>query len=584
MTDSTSPPASPEIVQQTGDVTLPSTRQAATRRTSSWPTDLLAASAFVALGLGLVLWPYVTGRAMPGDLQDNRLILALLEFFNRSVVAALHGRTADFLDAPFFYPWPRIVNFSDTFWGDGEMYVLIRAFRVDPFASFRAWFVAGYALTYAATFVSLRVLGLRSWGAAAGAFLFTFPLPMTNQLSHAQLVYRLWVAPAVVALDRCFTRCSLRAGAACVWFVALQLSISIYLGLFLGLLLAAYAAAMLLVGRRRLPPFRWSAFYFHSITEFASAGIILAAALAVLAIVGIPYHEVQSMYGFRRPWQTVTTVLPRIHSYLLTGQSTLWPNISYRYKYDAIWEHQIFPGLSAIIPLVWFLMSRRARERQSLAAPMIVTVAILFVVTLDLHGHTLYWLIYLLPGFSALRDLARVILIMMLPLAALFGMLIDDLVNSHSYRRPSRLIAVAMSVLLVVECSLIRQYSSSPHEWRARIQTLKARLPQTLPPHAILVVKGKPPPGVFPLAQIDAEVLAVFLGIRTMNGYSGNRPPGWRYMTNCQDIADNLRAARHFLKEARLPMPHVSPDQLVLVGFTGCDPIRIVSNPTRRSP
>lgn len=68
---------------------------------------------------------------------------------------------------------------------------------------------------------------------------------MADQFYHAQLVYRLWVPPAVVAFDRFLTRRSLRAGAACVLFVALQLAAIIYLGLFLCLLLSSYAAASL---------------------------------------------------------------------------------------------------------------------------------------------------------------------------------------------------------------------------------------------------------------------------------------------------------------------------------------------------
>ena len=196
---------------------------------------------FLALGIGLVLHPYATGREMPGDLGDGRFNLSLLEFFYRTLLAALHGERVNFVNAPFFYPWPRVTNFSDTHWGDAWVYALVRALGVGPLRSFQAWFVVGFALTYVAAFLGLRKLGLRTWGAAAGAFLFTFSLPMAGQFGHAQLVYRLWVPPAVLAFDRFFTRQSLRAGAACVLFVALQLAASVYLGLFLCLFLASYA-------------------------------------------------------------------------------------------------------------------------------------------------------------------------------------------------------------------------------------------------------------------------------------------------------------------------------------------------------
>ena len=145
---------------------------------------------------------------------------------------------------------------------------------------------------------------------------------------------------------------------------------------------------------------------------------MLVAALVVLAVVAIPYLEVQAMYGFARSWPDVAGMLPRPGSYLLAGVSRLWPNLSGELSVTRyVSEHQIFPGLSAIIPLAWFALSRQARSRHPLAAVLLVAFAILVIVTLDLGGHTLYRLIYALPGFSVLRAVTRIILVMMMPLA-----------------------------------------------------------------------------------------------------------------------------------------------------------------------
>jgi hypothetical protein len=404
--------------------------------------DLLAATLFLALGVGIVLQPYTTGRLMPGDLADQRFNLSVLEFFYRTLLDVLHGRPANFLDAPFFYPWPRVTNFSDTFWGSAEIYALIRALGLSSLASFQAWFVIGFALTYVAAFVSLRHLGLRTWGSATGSFLFTFCLPMADQFYHAQLAYRLWVPLAVVAFDRFVARRSLRAGAACLLFVSLQLAVSIYLGLFLCLLLAAYAAALCLFARKRWALSIRATFASASSTEFVVAGILLATSLVLLAAVGIPYLGVQRIYLFTRSWDQVARMLPRPGSYLLTASSRLWPDLSARLPYPLVWEHRLFPGLSAMIPLGWFLVSRPARTRQPLAAVILAAVAILFILTIDFDGHSLYrQLVYPIPGFSAIRAVTRIILVMMLPVAALFGMLIDDLAAMQAYQVPRRLLA-----------------------------------------------------------------------------------------------------------------------------------------------
>ena len=566
-----------------GTATSPATRSTA-RGGAPWRADLLASILFLALGLGLVLRPYVTGRGMPGDLGDSRFNLSLLEFFYRTLLAALHGHAANFLDAPFFYPWPRVTNFSDTFWGDAEIYALFRALGVGPLASFQAWFVAGFALTYVTAFVSLRKLGLRAWGAAAGTFLFTFPLPMAAQVGHEQLVYRLWIPPAILALDLFLTRRSLRAGGACVLFVSLQLAVSIYLGAFLGLLLASYAGALCLVARDRLAPPRLASIRSAGAAELVTSCLLFAAGVAVVAVVGIPYFDLQSMYGFARSWQDVVGMLPRPGSYLLAGVSTLWPNLSSAFGYPFVQEHQIFPGLSAIVPLAWFALSKRARRRHPLSAVMLATFGIVFIVTLDLGGHTLYRLIYPIPGFSAVRAVTRVILVMMLPLSALLGLLIDDLAAAPTHRLPRLLFAATLSAFLVAECSFTNQYPSSPTAWRARLEALEARLPKKLPPHAILAVKTVPlGPGTdwpWILPQVDADVAAATLGIVTLNGYSGNLPPTWKTMTTCRDVADNIRAGRHFLAEHGLPAPDIAPGRLVLVGFGSCDPIPLAREPT----
>jgi hypothetical protein len=215
---------------------------------------------------------------------------------------------------------------------------------------------------------------------------------------------------------------------------------------------------------------------------------------------------------------------------------------------------------------------------------MLAAVGILFAVTIDLDGHTLYrLLIYPIPGFSAVRAVTRIILVMMLPVAVLFGMLIDDLAAVRAWRLPRCLLAVALSVFLVAECSLINQYSTPPSDWRGRLDALQASLPKQLPPDAILAIKTEPiQPGVdwpWLLTQTDANMAAVTLGISTLNGFSGNHPPTWKPMTTCRDVADNIRAGRHFLIEHGMPAPDIAPNRLVLLGFGTCDPAVFAHDP-----
>jgi hypothetical protein len=560
---------------RTADVTGTSTIFVTRNRVHAWSKELLVPGAFLTVAVLFYLRPLISGQKMPGDLADTRFMLSLLELFYRNVVALLHGKTTHFLNAPFFYPWPRVANFSDTLWGDAEIYVLFRALRLGSLGSFQAWSVTGFLLTYIATLISLRSLGLKPWGAAAGAFLFTFPLPMTNQIVHAQFIYRLWIPAALTAFDRCLTRASLRHAAWCLLFVALQCAVAMYLGLFLCLLLAAYVLGYCLFARDRLAWNYWQNLCTGGLRQNLITGLVVAAAIGLLLLVGIPYMEVQSMYGFARSWAEVSAMLPRPGSYLLAAPSKFWPNLSAYFAYPYLGEHEIFPGLSALIPLLWFLVSKDARRRKPLATPMLASAVFLVVLTLDLNGHSFYRLIFTIPGFSGIRAVTRVILIIMMPLAALLGLLIDDLTSHSSPALIPRSIAVVLSLFLLFECSYVHEDWTLPSEWQARVAALNARLPKILPPDSILAIAGPGHPGEdtivsFIETAVDAQLVAIERGIPTLNGYGGEFPPSWEWLGTCEDVIHDLRAGRHFLREQDLPVPTISPSHIVLVGLANC--------------
>lgn len=548
----------------------------------SWPTDLVAALVFLGLGLGLVLPAYITGRAMPGDPGDARFNLAVLEFFYRELSLFFHGHATHFLSAPFFYPWPFVTNFSDTLWGDGEVFALARVLGAGGLTAFRVWFVAGFALTFVFAFLSFRALGLRSWGAAVAAFLFTFPLPMTAQFSHAQLIYRLWVPPAVVALDRLMTERNFRAGAVVVLFAALQFSASIYVGLLLLLLLGSYCTASFLVGRQRFAANPPGAPRLQGRAALGLSALFLIAGVALLAVVALPYRHVQSLYGFGRSWPEVLSLLPRPGSYLLASASRIWPDLSHAFPYPAVWEQQLFPGLSALVALFWFIVSPATRRRHPLAVVMLVTAGILFLATINIHGHSFYRLIFPIPGFSAMRVVARVILVLMLPLSVLLGLLIDDLIASTRHVPARRVFAVALAAFLVVECALVKEDSSAPAEWLKQSATLRAMLPKNLPRDAIFVVNTptrRRDITAWTYGQIGAELLAVSYGAKTLNGYSGNFPPTWRTPSSCRRVGHDIRAGRHFLAEHGLPAPAHVAERLVLLGLGPCNVAALGADP-----
>lgn len=548
---------------------------------AGWRDSILWPLLFLAVGLCFVVIPCAAGSMMPGDLADSRYNLTMLEIVYRNCSALLHGSEANFRDAPFFYPWPNTTHFSVTHWGDGVAYVVARALGADYYRAYQYWFAAGFIFTFVSANWCLRKFGMSSIGAAAGAYLFSFPL--TLEVAHSQLIYRLWVPPAVLAFDWFFTRRSLKSGACAFLCVALQLAADVYIGMLLLLFLLFYAVALLTIGRRRWVPLRLSDIQV-STRDLMITGLLVISGTIALAVVIGPYIEVQRLYLFTRSWDDVTLGLPRLQSYLLAWPSRLWPHFFSTSSVPLFVEQQLFPGLAAVIALGSFSVSPTLRARYPLAPVMLTALGLAFVFTVYLHGISLYRLIYYFPGFDALRATARIILVMMLPLAVLLGFLVDDLIDVGAGRARRVLAGVSLLVLLVAELSLINTHSTNLREWRAREASLEAQLPSVLPKGAVLAVKTMrmTPLNIYQyaVAEMDAVFVAAVLGIETLNGYSGNSPPNWRPMVNCRDVRENIRAGQSFLANHQQTVPVIGPENIVLVGFENCDRYSLFALPT----
>ncbi len=131
---------------------------------------------------------------------------------------------------------------------------------------------------------ALRRLGFGPFASAAGAYLFAFGLPLVAQVVHTQLFPRFLVPPAVVFaweyLRDPRTR-KLGVVAACV---VGQVYLSVYIGYFLGLLLATGFVIVALLFRRQLP---WGELLPPSRREWkrrALVGVVAVAALLPLAV------------------------------------------------------------------------------------------------------------------------------------------------------------------------------------------------------------------------------------------------------------------------------------------------------------
>lgn len=519
----------------------PRPRSQAAGAHGAWPALALA------FGLVAIALPQSDFfRALPGDLGDARLNGLLLEH----VFRWLRGVDPSLLSPGFFFPFPGALTFSDNHLGTVAVYALLRWGGLDPEAAYIGWFTLAYAANFLCCHHALRGFGLGMPGSAAGAFLYAFAMPALVQSGHAQLGYRFAVPLALLALHQL-----LRDGRPIhlawlgVW-VVLQFYCTIYIGYFLLLLLGGYLAALYLVPSSRaefLRPHRLVASLARAPRdrEWWRSLAMLVASAAALAALFAPYAYYAHRYGFSRSPAEIASLLPRPGSYLLADQSRLWGRLSLGITgIPNRQEQQMFVGAAACLLAVTGLLRATAWVRLSALA-----LVLLVVLTLDVGDRSLYTLLERLPLANAIRAASRVCLVLLLPLAVLAGTGVDRLAARGKYAPGRRAFAVLLVAALALECATLGTARVPLASWRARLETLQAQVREPLPPDAIVFVPRRA--GVpFYLTELDGMGLAQRLGRDTLNGYSGNSPPGHGQTADpCDDLVDRLAGYAAFARQ-----------------------------------
>jgi len=534
-------------------------------------------SAFI-LGMWLViirpLGPQLA--LVPGDLGDARFNNYVLEQFFRWVT----GLTGDYWNATFFFPFQGTLAFSDNLLGSAPFYALFRWLNLDMVSAFQGWYILGCCLNFVAAGYVLGRLKLKPLAVAAGAFFFAFGLPLLAQENHAQLLYRFCIPLACLSLWQFYQAPKLKTLVALVGWTVWQFYLTIYMGFFLLFLLAAFIVLL---------PFRvpsqkfwprltfWPRHLFKSWSQAHRTGQIFA--LAAMAVLGLgflalilPYFRVSRIYGFSRSWEEVLTMLPRLQSYLLADHSQVWSTASIASSLPLRHEHQLFPGLAVLALVLVGIAGRFRTENRWLAWLNLGAALVLVILTLEVDGVSFYQLIWRIPGFNSIRSVTRIMLVVMWPLSVFIAWSVDGFIQQFRQRRRWMQAAVYLVVgLLVVESVFYTHATYNKADAQALMDGLRQQIPASVPANPVLFVAMSPQEPDW-AREIDAMLLAQELGWPTINGYSGNYPPGYVSAHSCKDLPQLIQ---NYIDLAGNSSPSFKLElmkRVVPLGFGDCDP------------
>jgi len=469
----------------------------------------------------------------PGEHGDTRFNMYILEHGFRFIT----GQIESFWDASFFYPAQHVIAYSDNLIGNLPLYVPLRLLGLSMERSFQLWFVICMTLNYVSAYWVLRKFGLISYSAAIGAFIFAFSLALGFQLHHSQLLPRYFVPLLFYYLWHYSNTFSKK-----FFFMALAWwTIGLYSSPYLAFLSIVPAAVFFLTAlfSLRHQHLLLASLRRHRLYYLSVIALVVFLALVLL----IPYVR----FGLHGGWtyDGIADSIPHVTSYLVSVPNSFYGILTQPIR-DSFpnWQlHVLFMGLVTssllMIGIAYFAYRKIKKIRNPnyiLFNCVVFSQLITFLFFTRFGDFSMYRILHLLPGFSSIRDVARIINIELFTIGFIVASVVQFLIHTptasqiskRSYSTIGLVIASIAGLVLVVEHYIPYQYSIRlpMTECRQRIETLQAKVkPQIVKGKAnVMAFLPENPSDAGYALQIDAMLVAQRLNIKTVNGYSAYPP------------------------------------------------------------
>ena len=535
----------------------------------------------------------------PGDRGDARLVAYLMEHWYQVLLG--HENWAS---PPMFYPVHGTIGYADLVLGYGLVYSIPRLAGLGIFESAEFSIILLNFLNYLVCFILLhKILRFNLFAACAGAVFFAFNSPKLVQLGHLQLQPMLFLPLAVIAIllfingrnlsqTKAFALIALAAVS-----VDLQLMTGFYPAWFFVFCACVFFVVTLIWKRTRTVVLHQLLAYWRAL----AAGLLLfVAGLCPFVAAYLPI--LRSMGG--RKYDDVLPLIPVPLSLVLMGdRNYLWGKLSVAIKAVHPLHPELQIGIGLVPSLVWIALTLIAlwflvknardttaageldqRTKHLFLAQLIVTTTLVYVLGMRYgNDHSPWQFVYLyFPGGSAIRAVARYVLVLALPMAIAFAFVIHVAIERISRQaNGARRIWLFAALALVTAFGLAEQFGRREGFNGFSISAENAylnRLAQTLPSGCsafYVAVAPTAPHNIFEY-QLDAALVSMKQRVPTLNGYSGLLPPDWglwdlksaaAYESNVRQwIAQNRiggRVCRLFIDEKSSPFDITDPDFFV---------------------
>lgn len=486
-------------------------------------------------------WSTGFNRVM-GNVGDGRLAV----YLNEEWFLVLRG-SEPWRSPPFFFPVKGVLGFTDTFFLYQLFFAPLRALGADPFLAEQLTIIL-LSLVAFSCFVALArgVFRAPLFIAIVGALVFTFANNIGLHAGSMQ-IFGIYLAPPIGLLALWSWRCRFDRplgsvlGAGCAGALYALFLFSTYYAAWLTLLGAGVVVVFVVLFNPREAVRGCGGALRTGWRTLVGGAIGAGAGIIPFALTYLP---IVHQFGTRNYDLAIKDYAPAVSQIWSPGhQNFLWDDI-FHYPYPAPRSmavgssYALTPLLSVtmvvgVVVILFAVFTHRTRMTRTLRLTLALccTAIVLSVLPLSTSAGSLWIIVWQLPGASGIRAVARVGLATDLVAAfALVGLATEAMRHWPRLRHRSvmRTLAVVLLCLIVIEQA---QGTLSSKLWRNEQLAMLASVHPAPASCRSFYVTAPPPIKVVlqSALQTQAMLISQELGLPTINGYSGESPPGWHF-------------------------------------------------------
>ena len=499
---------------------------------------------FFALLLIAELWFFRTivfqGKLIGGDTPLNVLLL------DHWYDVAAKGFAFNELRA--FWPVNRWLGASDMMLGEGILHTVFRSCGADIFMAYNLTVILTHFMGVVFLWKALDELKVGRYYIFIAEFISFFSCSYSALIMHTQFIaYAYWAGFLYFAVKWWEHRNDGKRGkrigfsAGCTFFLGLLFLTCVYSGYVLVLFMICFGVLLLVITRSGRAVLGWISKHLLEIfiIILLQAGWVIPFIMVHLPVRelingGYPVVELRLFSaGFSDIFRTISSSpLERLYA---SSVSRFVPQEYANFAYTANIEASCgYPFISAVLFIlsgVYSLKTIKSGEsgKKKGVAAVWLTVLIILCVFLKAWDHSVWeYIRVLVPGGNSLRALARVMGLMTLPvgIAAAVGMevILKKLSDTRDIKKIVKVIAGVILIALMVyvnKADLFTQGYIS--DYRAYLNNV----PDPPEDCRVMMILTNEDPTYYYNTQTDSWLIAADKNLMTVNGYSGNVPPGW---------------------------------------------------------